>query len=94
MGGENMAKVGQRWMQQVRREMERKGTVGALRRQLGVPEGQKIPESWLSRIANAEVGETVSLKFPSPQGGSETAYGGVLPFHPFEVSIPSRRIGD
>jgi hypothetical protein len=61
MGGENMAKVGQRWMQQVRREMERKGTVGALRRQLGVPEGQKIPESWLSRIANAKVGETVSL---------------------------------
>jgi hypothetical protein len=56
-----MAKVGQRWMQQVRREMERKGTTGALRRQLGVKEGQTIPSSWLSRIANAEVGETVSL---------------------------------
>jgi hypothetical protein len=48
-------------MQQVRREMERKGTTGALRRQLGVKEGQTIPSSWLSRIANAEVGETVSL---------------------------------
>ena len=48
-------------MQQVRKEMERKGTTGALRRQLGVKEGQTIPSSWLSRIANAEVGETVSL---------------------------------
>jgi hypothetical protein len=28
---------------------------------LGVKEGQTIPSSWLSRIANAEVGETVSL---------------------------------
>jgi len=56
-----MAKVGQRWMQKVREEMQRKGTVGALRRQLGVPEGQKIPASWLQRIANAPVGSTVSL---------------------------------
>jgi len=54
-------RVGQRWMQKVREEMERKGTVGALRRQLGVPEGQKIPASWLEKIARAEVGETVSL---------------------------------
>lgn len=48
-------------MQQVRKEMERKGTTGALRRQLGVPEGKTIPTSWLNKIMNAEIGETISL---------------------------------
>ncbi len=55
------AKVGTRWMQRVREEMERKGTVGALRRQLGVSGDRRIPLSWLEKIRRAEVGETVSL---------------------------------
>lgn len=56
-----MGKTPTKWMQKVAEQMRRKGTVGALRRQLGVAEGQKIPTSWLNKIMNAEVGETVSL---------------------------------
>lgn len=56
-----MGKMPTKWMQKVAERMRQKGTVGALRRQLGVEEGKKIPTSWLNKIMNAEVGETVSL---------------------------------
>jgi len=66
-------------MQQVRREMERKGTTGALRRQLGVKEGQTIPSSWLSRIANKDRGE---IKCPTQKGGKKDRKSVQSRWHP------------
>jgi len=34
---------------------------GALRSQLGVKEGEEIPKGWITKIANAEVGDTVQI---------------------------------
>lgn len=40
------------WIGKARDKMEKKGTVGALHRQFGVPEGEKIPVSKLSAAAS------------------------------------------
>lgn len=41
------------WMQAASERMERKGTKGALHRQLGVPEGERIPQRTLQVAARA-----------------------------------------
>jgi hypothetical protein len=40
--------VAKNWIAGVRTKMEKKGTVGALHRSLGVPSGEKIPAGKLS----------------------------------------------
>lgn len=48
-----MAKLGGgKWIGKARASMERKGTVGALHRQLGVAEGKKIPTKKLAAAAS------------------------------------------
>ena len=44
--------MAEKWIQGAREKMERKGTVGALHRSLGVPEGEKIPASKLAAAAS------------------------------------------
>jgi hypothetical protein len=39
--------MAKKWIQKARSEMERKGTVGSLRKESGVKKGEKIPESTL-----------------------------------------------
>lgn len=41
-----------KWIQKARAKMEKKGTVGALHRDLGVPEGEKIPAGKLAAAAS------------------------------------------
>lgn len=47
------------WMQEAAERMREKGTVGALRRQLGVKEGEKIPMKLLQQIVKAPIGSKV-----------------------------------
>lgn len=42
-----------KWIQKARERMERKGTVGALHRSLGVPAGEKIPSGKLRTAAKS-----------------------------------------
>jgi hypothetical protein len=41
-----------KWIQKARDKMEKKGTVGALHRELGVPAGQKIGSGKLAAAAS------------------------------------------
>jgi hypothetical protein len=45
------------WIGKARAKMEKKGTVGALHRQLGVPSGEKIPAGKLA-AAKSRAGKT------------------------------------
>lgn len=45
--------MARKWMQRVRRRMERRGTVGALHRQLGIPEGKPIPSELIEEKLRA-----------------------------------------
>lgn len=55
------AKKRKRPLRAIAERIEKKGTKGALRRQLDVPEGMNIPGSWIRKISEAKIGETVSL---------------------------------
>lgn len=41
-----------KWIQQAREKMEKKGTVGALHRDLGVAQGKRIPAGKLAAAAS------------------------------------------
>lgn len=43
-----------KWLGQARASMERRGTVGALHRELRVPEGESIPVKKLQKAANSD----------------------------------------
>lgn len=52
--------MAEKWAQKASKEMERKGTKGALHAQLGVPQGEKIGQSRLAAAAKRakETGNT------------------------------------
>ena len=52
----------EKWMQKVTKSMKKKGTEGALHRQLGYKEDEKIPKQVLRRIIKAEIGDRITVK--------------------------------
>lgn len=46
--------AGEKFIGKVRAEMEKKGTVGALRKQLGAKEGEPIPAKKLEKATHSE----------------------------------------
>ena len=49
----------QLWMQKLRRRMERRGTEGALHRQLEIPKTKRIPITLLEEIRTTPIGKRI-----------------------------------
>ena len=48
-----------KWIQELVKRMERKGTEGALHRQLKIPKSKRIPTTTLEAIRKAPIGSTI-----------------------------------
>ena len=64
--------MAEKWMQKAAKSMERRGTKGALHRQLGVPEGEKIPAAKLA-AAGARAKRTGNTKLARRVGFAKAA---------------------